>query len=297
MPRFRIHVAPGSGPPEHGVLVLVREHDVRLERLHERPEALGARVPDGAPGREVDADPRAAHAGEIDRAYRGAHDGFGEKGVAGDVQVVAREPGRTQLDRLEEARHPAVGEHRPRAVRVDERDDDAVPGLLDGPDELHAEPLEGLCGEPARSITAPLAHPTCGCPERGGPRSDVRALAPGRQRHACGRVRIARDVRLDPDHDVERKIPERDHLHALRSSHGRRGRGAGSTRPSRADALVRPRRPRRRVRRRGRAASCSTAPAAAGAGGSCGVRGRAVLPRVARAGAQGRPVTAPLALR
>ena len=58
----------GERPADDLLLVLVREHDVRGERFELRPEPLGAEVPDRAPRREVDADPRAVARGALDRA-------------------------------------------------------------------------------------------------------------------------------------------------------------------------------------------------------------------------------------
>ena len=104
-------------------------------------------------------------------------------------------------------------------------------------------------------IVCPLADPPRRRAERRDPRGDVRALAARGQRHLRGRVGAARDLRPDAHDDVEHEVTERDDLHRLRSSHGRRRRVAGASRPAhahRAHPVVRPGRAGRRVRGRGR---------------------------------------------
>ena len=59
--------APGQRAADDPVLVLVREDDVGRELVELGAEPLRAEVADGAPGREVDADPRSVGARELDR--------------------------------------------------------------------------------------------------------------------------------------------------------------------------------------------------------------------------------------
>jgi hypothetical protein len=127
--------------------------------------------------------------------------------------------------------------------------------------------------------------------ERRDPRRDVRALAARRQRDLRRRVGAARDVATDAHHDVEHEVTERDDLHGLRSSHGDDGESrevAAATRTatrsfvlgglvgaSAVAAGAAPRQPAAQAARAGRARR---------------LRERAVLPRVARVGSEGRPV-------
>ena len=157
----------GQLPAEHLVLRLVREDDVRLERLHECAEPFGAGVPDRTPGGQVDAHAGAGQACKVDGSYRGPRDRLGKKRIAGDVEVVTDEPRRSQLARLEAGRDPAVGEHRPFPVTFDQRHDHAVAAGLDGAHQFDAQGFELLGREPSLGVRRALAQPSGGAAQHG----------------------------------------------------------------------------------------------------------------------------------
>ena len=226
-PRLRIHGDARQRAAEHLVLRLVREDDVRLERLHERAKPLGARVSDRAPGGQVDAHARARQARQVDRAYRGPDDRLGEERIAGDVEVVTGRARRV-------AARPARGgsRHRgrgtssvPRPVRPATRSRRCRWARRGLSSSTPSASSRSAASRPSASAAA-LAQPPGGAAQRADPRRDVRRLPAGRQRHPCGRVRAPGDLPVDPHDDVEHEIPEGDDVHRLRSSHDRGRRAA-----------------------------------------------------------------------
>ena len=81
-----------------------------------------------------------------------------EQGVPRDVEVPGvHEPRLVDLLRAQLCGDSAVGAHGPFAARIDERDDDAVAGGLDGPEQLDPELDEARRGQSARVVGAALA--------------------------------------------------------------------------------------------------------------------------------------------
>ena len=114
-------------------------------------------------------------------ADRREPDRIAEQGVPRDVEVPSvREPRLVDLLRAQLGGDAAVGAHRPLARGIDERDDDAVAGRLDRPDELDPELEQARRGESARVVGAALADEPRRAAEGRDPRGDVRAWPPGR---------------------------------------------------------------------------------------------------------------------
>ena len=111
--------------------------------------ASASEIADRTPGREVDAD-RGHHARARTRWRAGREaNRLAQQRVARDVEVAAvLEPRRVDLLGPELDRDAPVGAHRALAGRVDERDDDAVPGRFDWAERVARR---GRRGGPPRS--------------------------------------------------------------------------------------------------------------------------------------------------
>ena len=209
-PRLSTIVPTAGARPSSCELLLVPEHDVRLQLLDLGQEALGPERADRRPGRQVDRDeaalaraPRAPPprpprrpACAAARSRRGRsrrspqnHSGFSSSGaqLGGD---------------------PGVGDHRALAVRVDDGDDDAVPARRHRPEHLDAAGADLGGDEPAGRVAAPLGdQPRLGA-ERSCPRGHVRRLPARARTGDRGRVVPARERPLDPDDQVEHQVAE-----------------------------------------------------------------------------------------
>ena len=159
-PRFEIHCTPGQRTAEDLLLSFGCEDDVRCDLRDRIAELDGSRVPDGAPGCEVDAHRGSLRSRDLGGALRGAPDRLDHERVPRDEQVIAAfEPCGIELVLAKLARSSAVGCHRALAVRRHERADDAV-SALDRPedfDTLRLEPGECKSARPRRLPALRLA--------------------------------------------------------------------------------------------------------------------------------------------
>ena len=106
--------------------------------------------------------------------------------------VAAVEPARLELLGAKRCRDAAVREHRPLAVRVDERaDDTALP--FGRARDLDSACLEAARGEAAGVVVPPLSDEPRPSTELGSPRGDVRRLPACREVRPRRRVRAGRD--------------------------------------------------------------------------------------------------------
>ena len=102
----------------------------------------------------------------FDRAHRREADGLAQQRVPGDMEVAAfGKPRLVDLLGPELDGDAPVRAHRALAGRVDERDDDAVSGRLDRPEQVDAEVAQPRGRDGARVVGAPLAD-ECGLPPR-----------------------------------------------------------------------------------------------------------------------------------
>ena len=148
-------------------------------------------------------------AGALDRTGRREADGLAQQRVPGDVEVVAlREPRLLDLLGAELDGDAPVGAHRALAGRVDERDDDAVPGRLDRPEQADTEVAQPRGGDRARVVGAPLADEVRAAAEGSDPRRHVRRLATGAQHDARRGVGARRERLLEADDHIEDEIAE-----------------------------------------------------------------------------------------
>ena len=116
-PRLRIHGTPGSGPPKISSSSSFANTTSGSSDSTSARKPLGAGVADRAPRGEVDADAGARSGAPGRSRDRGrATTGSREERVAGDVQVVAGEPGGSSSTGSRRRRDTAVGEHRALAV-------------------------------------------------------------------------------------------------------------------------------------------------------------------------------------
>jgi hypothetical protein len=162
------------------------------------------------------------------------------------------------VDRVELRRDAAVGEHRPPAGAVDERDHDAAPAGDDLAAHLDAVPLDLLRHELARSVVAaPADHAGRGA-ELDRPGGDVRGLPPGSG--PCQRRGVAVGGRRGggADDHVEEQVAEGADQHAYNRFMDGQERGSGRLRSfvlgglvgaSAALAAAKRNRPQRRARR------------------------------------------------
>ena len=204
--------------------------------------------------------------------------------VAREVQPrAALEPHRLELVRAQLDRDPAVGRHRPLAVRRDERHHHAGRAGHDRPDELDSARSSSARASAPAASSACLATQRAPLAELGRPRRNVRRLAAGREPGLDRRVGAARERLASPHDHVEQRVAESaDHEAPLQSWHGPRA-AVGPP------ALVRDRRPARRLGRARRSAAPAP-PEAPGPAGPRRLRGRALLPRDARARERAQPV-------
>ena len=193
---------------DDALLVLVREHDVRLQAAHGVAERLDAAVADGAPRRQVDADPSTRGAGELDRTKGSAAHRLDHQRVAGDVQVIAvREPCRVDLVGAQVSRRAAVGGHRAVAFGRDEGADRAR-APLDRPDDVDAVGCEPRADELARVVGAGLPDEACRGAQLRDPRRHVRRLPAGPDPNLRVGIPSVGNRPGEPDDDVEGQVAE-----------------------------------------------------------------------------------------
>ena len=180
-------------------------------RLHERI----AHGLDPGRAREVDAEPAAERLHRAGRLRGCLGDRVAEERVAGEVEhVAAAEPGHLELLGAQLRRDPAVGEHRPPALAVDQRDDDAVSPLDDRPDDVDAPSCELGRHDPTRGVGRPLADEAPVGAELDRPGSDVRRLPAGPGPRLGGALRVRLDGALRQDDHVEEQVAEGANQHS-----------------------------------------------------------------------------------
>ena len=190
--------------------------------------------------------------------------GSASKRVPGDVQVVADEPLRVELVRLELGRDAAVGEHRALTRWLDERRRSRRCPRLDRAAQLDARGLELLRGEP------PLRRPRRACrrqrarpPSAATHAATFAACPPGRQRR---RARARPRPRASSPSSRTITSSTRSPRETTSIAYDRRMASDAEPRDAFAQgahALVRARRRRRRLGGRGRDPSRDAGAAAA----------------------------------
>ena len=197
-------------------LLLVGEDDIGCERFELRAESRAADVPNRAPRREVDADPSA-----VPRAYSIARVAAKRTGSRSSAYpdtwrwLQLHEPRLLDLLGAELDGDAPVGAHRALAGRVDERDDDAVPGRLDRPEQADTEVAQPRGGDRACVVGAPLADEVRAAAEGSDPGRHVRRLAAGPQHDARRGVGARRERLLEADDHIEDEIAEAEDRHRL----------------------------------------------------------------------------------
>src|SRR5215211_9547380 len=197
------------------MLGLVAEDDVGPDPHEALAQALGAEPTDHIHGREVDADPRTMPTGELDGTLRCGSDRLAHQRVARQMKPLgALEPFRFELAGVELGCDAAVGDHRPAAVELDERHDDAVPLCRRWAEHLDGPAEQVRFGHLARRIGAALADESRLRAVRCGPGSDVRRLAAAADSGVRSRVVTPGQWLRELDDDVEEEIPEGANDHA-----------------------------------------------------------------------------------
>ena len=221
---------PGTSPPIAASSPSFAKTSVRIEQLEPFQQLLGPVLGDSGGRSKVDADPAALcldRAGGLRRGllYRAA-----QKRVPREMQPLAAcEPTHVEFFGSEERRDPAVGEHRPASVTRHERDDHAVPAVLDRAEQLDAMRRELPSSQLGGRVGAALADEASLGPERSRPGRDVRRLAA----RADPRLRRPLQVRpaapARPDDDVQEQVAECAQAHRgivsgglVECAHGRR---------------------------------------------------------------------------
>jgi hypothetical protein len=186
------------------------EDGLRADLAEQRPERFHPHRAHHARGREVDAHARAVVPRGTRRRERGVAHRRARKPVRRQMELrTATQPGGVELVGPELRCDAAVGQHRPAAARVGERDDRPGSRLDLRPEDLDAAARELLGQDPSCGIAGALADEAGGCAERRGPGGNVRGLTAGRDARATVRVGVARDGSVDADDDVEKEVAER----------------------------------------------------------------------------------------
>ena len=215
---------------EDPLLVLVREHDRRSERL--------AAARGSAPARSRGS--RSRRRGRRSRAARARPPGAPRRRSA-SAGASSREGGGacSRRARPGRARRPWKSGETPRSEAIvrapscrDERDDGAGAAVDDRPANLDAVALEPAGGDPAGLVVRPLADEARLPAELRHPRGDVRRLAAGPEPGRRVRVRSLGERLAEPDDHVQEQVAERDDHAYHRPMDGEHGGGARELAPS-----------------------------------------------------------------
>ena len=250
-PRAALHDPrrPRQRPAQGALLVLVREHDVRGERLDGLPEARPGPASRIAIHEErstlIEAPP---HGPAPPPARRPPASRLAGEDVPRDEEMAAAvEPGRVDLLRAER-RPPRRGRRPSNAPRPAPRGSRST-AFLPATGPTTSTPRASRPAHASSAASSSPRFPTKASvrTERRGPGCDVRRLAPGREPYLRRRVASRVERPGKPHEDVEAEVAERADEHA-----GNRKIRRWTASNGGAVSRLRPRWARRRLRRRGR---------------------------------------------